>query len=104
MIKEFNNETQAKAVSDSLGLFMTKHRGVYIVGNNKEEILALYINTVYFNFNSSDVIPNSSHATRFASSNVFASNTSNFILNPRFNYFFNYKILNNCESVSYDPI
>lgn len=42
MIKEFNNELQAKALADSLGLFITKHKGVYIVSNNKEEILAKY--------------------------------------------------------------
>ena len=42
MIKEFNNETQAKAVADSLGLLMTKYRGVYIVSNSKEEMLAKY--------------------------------------------------------------
>ena len=38
MIKEFNNELQAKALADSLGLFITKHKGVYIVSNNREEI------------------------------------------------------------------
>ena len=42
MIKEFNNETQAKAIADSLGLFMTKYRGVYLVGNSKGEMLAKY--------------------------------------------------------------
>ena len=42
MIKEFNNESQAKATADSLGLIMTKYKGVYIVSNNKEEILANY--------------------------------------------------------------
>ena len=47
MIKEFKDELQAKAIADSLGLFMTKHEGVYIVSNNKEEILARY-NLGYF--------------------------------------------------------
>ena len=42
MIKEFKDELQAKAVADSLGLFMTKYKGVYIVSNNKEELLANY--------------------------------------------------------------
>ena len=42
MIKEFNNESQAKATADSLGLIITKYKGVYIVSNNKEEILANY--------------------------------------------------------------
>ena len=47
MIKEFNNETQAKAIADSLGLFITKYKGVYLVSNNKEEMLARY-NLGYF--------------------------------------------------------
>ena len=42
MIKEFKDENQAKAIADSLGLLMTKYKGVYIVSNNKEEILARY--------------------------------------------------------------
>ena len=42
MIKEFNNETQAKAIADSLGLFITKYKGVYIVSTNEEELLANY--------------------------------------------------------------
>ena len=42
MIKEFNNELQAKAIADSLGLFITKYKGVYIVSNSKEELLAKY--------------------------------------------------------------
>ena len=42
MIKEFNNETQAKAIAESLGLFITKYKGVYIVSNSKEEILDRY--------------------------------------------------------------
>ena len=42
MIKEFNNELQAKALADSLGLLMTKYRGVYLVGNSKGEMLAKY--------------------------------------------------------------
>ena len=42
MIKEFNNESQAKAIADSLGLFITKYKGVYIVSNNREELLANY--------------------------------------------------------------
>ena len=29
MIKEFNNELQAKAIADSLGLFITKYKGVW---------------------------------------------------------------------------
>ena len=42
MIKEFKNESQAKAVAASLGLLITKYKGVYIVSNNKEELLANY--------------------------------------------------------------
>ena len=42
MIKEFKDETQAKAIAESLGLFMTKHKGVYIVSNSKEEMLTKY--------------------------------------------------------------
>ena len=42
MIKEFNNESQARALADSLGLFMTKCRGIYIVGSNKDEICEKY--------------------------------------------------------------
>ena len=42
MIKEFNNEPQAKAVAESLGLIITKYRGIYIVSNSKEEIIANY--------------------------------------------------------------
>ena len=42
MIKEFKDELQAKAVAESLGLLMTKYKGVYIVSNSKEEILANY--------------------------------------------------------------
>ena len=42
MIKEFNNETQAIAIAESLGLFMTKHKEVYIVSNSKEEMLTKY--------------------------------------------------------------
>lgn len=38
MIREFNNELQAKAIADSLGLVITKYKGVYIVSNNREEI------------------------------------------------------------------
>ena len=40
--KEFNNELQAKALADSLGLLITKYKGVYIVSNSKEEMLANY--------------------------------------------------------------
>ena len=47
MIKEFNNELQAKAIADSLGLFITKYKGVYIISNSKEELLANY-NLGYF--------------------------------------------------------
>ena len=47
MIKEFNNEVQAKAIADSLGLFITKYKGVYLVSNSKEELLANY-NLGYF--------------------------------------------------------
>ena len=47
MIKEFNNESQTKAIADSLGLFMTKYKGVYIVSNSKEELLANY-NLAYY--------------------------------------------------------
>ena len=42
MIKEFKDELQAKAVAESLGLLITKYKGVYIVSNSKEEILASY--------------------------------------------------------------
>ena len=42
MIREFNNELQAKAIADSLGLFITKYKGVYIVSTNEEELLANY--------------------------------------------------------------
>ena len=42
MIREFNNEPQAKAIAESLGLLITKYKDIYIVGNNKEEILANY--------------------------------------------------------------
>ena len=42
MIKEFNNEPQAKAIAESLGLLITKYRGIYIVSNSKEELLARY--------------------------------------------------------------
>ena len=42
MIKEFNNELQAKAIAESLGLFMTKYRGVYLVSNSKDEMLTRY--------------------------------------------------------------
>ena len=42
MIKEFKDESQAKAVAESLGLIITKYKGVYIVSNNKEEMLAEY--------------------------------------------------------------
>ena len=47
MIKEFKDELQAKAVADSLGLFITKYKGVYLVSNSKEEIPARY-NLGYF--------------------------------------------------------
>ena len=47
MIKEFKNESQAKAIADSLGLFITKYKGVYLVSNSKEELLANY-NLGYF--------------------------------------------------------
>ena len=42
MIKEFSNESQAKAIAESLGLIITKYRGIYIVSNSKEEIIANY--------------------------------------------------------------
>ena len=42
MIKEFKDELQAKAIADSLGLLMTKYKGVYIVSNSKEELLVNY--------------------------------------------------------------
>ena len=42
MIKEFKDELQAKAIADSLGLIMTKYKGVYIVSNSKEEMLTEY--------------------------------------------------------------
>ena len=42
MIKEFNNEPQAKAIAESLGLIITKYKGVYLVSNSKEEMLARY--------------------------------------------------------------
>ena len=42
MIRELKGELQAKAIADSLGLFMTKYRGVYLVGNSKGEMLAKY--------------------------------------------------------------
>ena len=42
MIKEFNNESQARALADSLDLFMTKCKGIYIVGSNKDEICDKY--------------------------------------------------------------
>ena len=47
MIKEFKDESQAKAIADSLGLLITKYRGVYIISNSKEELLANY-NLGYF--------------------------------------------------------
>ena len=42
MIREFNNEPQAKAIAESLGLIITKYRGVYIVSNSIREILDSY--------------------------------------------------------------
>ena len=42
MIKEFKGELQAKALAESLGLFITKYKGVYLVSNSKEEMLANY--------------------------------------------------------------
>ena len=42
MIKEFANEAQAKALAESLGLFITKKNGVFIVGNTKEAICRKY--------------------------------------------------------------
>ena len=42
MIKEFKVELQAKALADSLGLIITKYKGVYLVSNSKEEMLANY--------------------------------------------------------------
>ena len=39
MIKEFKDGLQAKAIAESLGLFITKHKGVYIVSNNISEIV-----------------------------------------------------------------
>ena len=39
MIKELNNELQAKALADSLGLIITKYKGIYLVSNSKEEML-----------------------------------------------------------------
>ena len=42
MIKEFNNENQAKAIAESLGLIITKYKDIYIVSNSKEEVLASY--------------------------------------------------------------
>lgn len=47
MIKEFKDELQAKAIADSLGLLITKYRGVYTVSNSKEELLINY-NLGYF--------------------------------------------------------
>lgn len=38
MVKEFTDGSQALALAQSLGLFMTKKKGVYIVGNTKDEI------------------------------------------------------------------
>ena len=42
MTKEFNREQQAKALAESLGLFITKCRGIYIVGNDRDEICKKY--------------------------------------------------------------
>ena len=42
MIKEFKGELQAKAIAESLGLYITKYRGIYIVSNSKEELLVKY--------------------------------------------------------------
>ena len=42
MIKEFKDESQAKAIAESLGLFMTKYKGIYIIGSNKKEICEEY--------------------------------------------------------------
>ena len=47
MIKEFKDETQAKAIAESLGLIITKYKEVYLVSNSKEEMLARY-NLGYF--------------------------------------------------------
>ena len=42
MIKEFKGELQAKALAESLGLIITKYKEVYLVSNNREELLANY--------------------------------------------------------------
>ena len=47
MIKEFKDEFQAKAIAESLGLIITKYRGVYTVSNSKEELLVKY-NLAYY--------------------------------------------------------
>ena len=42
MVREFTNEQQALAISNSLDLHITKKNGVYIVGNDALEICERY--------------------------------------------------------------
>ena len=42
MVREFKSEDEALALAQTLGLFITKKNGVFIVGNNKSEICEKY--------------------------------------------------------------
>ena len=48
MIREFKSEDEALALAQTLGLFITKKNGVFIVGNNELEICDKY--NMYFNW------------------------------------------------------